>query len=490
MTSTDKPPSVTRATFWTIADFVADRGVGFVIVAVLARLVSPAEFGTVALLAVFIAVATVMAESGLGLALIQKPQIDDADMSSAFWMNIALAWIMTAILWGCGPLIADFFGRPVLVHLIQILALSIPIGALGTVQRALLLRSLDYKKLMVVRVVPTLIAGVSAIGLALAGFGVFALAAQTVVAAMLGSAVLWFVSPWRPQRRFDQNAARGLLRFGGYMLASTILDTIYSRAYTVFIGKMSSAATVGHYGRADATIALLQGFVSYPLNQMAFPMLSRMVGDSEAMGRALREGLKASMLVNAPAMLMVPVLAAPLTLLAYGPQWGGAVPFIQILALVGVLMPVHILNLRALMAKGNSNIFFWLEVAKKLVGITALFFGAQWGAIGLAWGAVVAGVIAAIINASLSQRMFGYGILLQARDVVMSLVLGLVMAGAGYGAMTVTKEAAPGALAQLLIGGIAGSGIWLLAILVFNPSGFRDLAIQALGHVGVIRRTQ
>lgn len=483
MNASANPRSVTRATLWTIADFVADRGVNFAIIAVLARLLSPGEYGTTALLAVFVALATVMAESGLGMALIQKPELEEADRSSAFWINIALALVMMGALWAAGPLIALFFGEPVLVPLVQILALGIPLGALGTVQRSLLLRELAYKKLMIVRSAATLTSGLAAITLAVAGYGVYALAWQTCLLAVASSAGLWIASSWRPRPLFDRQAARRLFGFGGYMLASTILDTVYSRAYTVFIGKMGSPSTVGNYGRADATITLVQGLIAHPLNQLALPILSRMANDDKALGEGLRAGLKASMLVNAPAMLMLAVLAEPLLLLAYGPQWGGAEPFVQILALGGVLMPVHILNLRALMAKGRSNIFFWLEVAKKAVGLAALFIGAQWGGIGVAWGALAGGIIAAVINSFLSQRMFGYGTMAQARDIVLPIALGAAMAALAHAVLVIPAVEDLNPFARLMIGSVAGGAIWIVAVLAFNPSDFRDLAWSAADKV-------
>lgn len=481
MNGGDNSRSVARSTIWTIADFIADRGVGFLIVAILARLITPAEFGTVALLAVFVAVASVMAESGLGLALIQKPEIEDIDIASAFWMNIILACAMTIALWVAGPMIADFFDEPLLVPLVRILALSIPLGALGTVQRSLLLRELAYKKLMIARAITTLLAGLIATGLALAGFGVFALAIQTCAMAAVMSAILWVLSPWRPRSGLDLSSARRLLGFGSYMLASSLLDTVYNRAYTVFIGNLGSSETVGLYGRADATITLVQGFVAHPLNQLAFPILSRMAGENKCLGEALRTSLRASMLINAPAMLMLPVLAAPLMVFAYGPQWSGAVPFVQILSLVGLLMPLHILNLRALMAQGNSNIFFWLEVGKKIVGIMALFVGANWGAIGVAWAAVIAGLIAAVINSSLSHRMYGYGTLAQAQDILLPVALGLAMAGVAYGSLYLLAIPSSAPLVQLVVGSTAGCLVWLMVVMAFNLSGFRVIALSLLG---------
>lgn len=481
MTGPVNRQSVARATLWTVLDFVLERGANFVIIIILARLLSPAEFGIVALLAVFIALATVLSESGLGQALIQRDEIDEHDRSTAFWINMAMSAGLLSILFAIAPFVAAFFAQPQLVPLMQILGVGVVFSAFGTVQRALLLRAMKYRKLMLIRVAATILSGGLAIWMALSGYGVFALAWQACALALLTSVLLWIASDWHPKMTFDRPAARRLLGFGGFMLASSVLETVYSRAYTLFIGKIASPSVLGHFGRADASLSLVQGLVTYPLNQIAFPALSRVSQEPGRMRDGMREALKSSMLINAPAMFGLAAIAEPFMLGAYGDQWGDAAAFLQILCLGGLLMPVHILNLHALMAIGRSDLFFRLEVVKKVVGIGILFVGSYWGAIGIAWGVVIAGLASAAVNTSLSKRHFGYGGLAQIRDIMPTVLLGAVVALIAHAAVEYGPVAGQMHVARLGLGVLTGGFAWAILALAFNLSNARGL-LRDLRH--------
>lgn len=475
MTGSASRSTLAKATLWTLADFIADRGANFVIIIVLARLLSPAEFGTVALLAVFIALATLLTESGLGQALIQAEDISDTDTSTVFWLNLGIAGAAALALVLAAPIVAGFFDQPLLVPLMQILVLGVIFGAFGTVQRALLLRALEYRKLLIARVGATIIAGSLAIALAMQGFGVFALAWQACAMALVTSVLLWLLGRWRPRAVFDGAAAKRLFSFGGFMLGSSILETIYSRAYTLFIGTISSASVLGLYSRAEATITLAQGFVTYPINQIAFPALSRIADEREKIRSAMSSALKTAALLNFPALFGLAALAEPFLVTLYGDQWAGAAPFIQILCLGGVLMPLHILNLQALMAVGRADLFFALEVAKKATGIAILVYSSQWGAIGIAWGVVAAGFVAVFINTSLSGKNFGYGVLAQMRDLIPGLTLGLCAATAAYAITTLSPVAEMAMVAKLIFGSLAGAGVWAVLTFGLNLGGARHM---------------
>ncbi|GMN01964.1 lipopolysaccharide biosynthesis protein [Erythrobacter sp. MTPC3] len=467
--------TVAHATLWTILDFILERGANFVIIVILARLLSPVEFGTVALLAVFIALAALLSESGFGQALIQRSDLSPEDISTAFWCNVGLAVAMVLLLYLSAPWIAAFFSEPQLVPLMHIMGGSVLLGALGAVQRALLLRNLEYRRLLIVRVIATLSAGAVAVTLAYSGYGVFSLAFQSLTLAAITTVLLWITSQWRPHLIFSRTSARQLFGFGGFMLASSILETIYSRAYTIFIGRMGDPAVLGLYGRADATLQLTQGFVTYPINQVAFPAFAKAAGEPDLMRQGMRSAMKTANLLNIPAMMCLAALADPFVRGVYGEQWAGAVPFIQILSLGGMLAPIHMLNLQALMAIGRSDLFFTLELAKKIIGISILFTASFWGPIGIAWGVVAAGYCAIFINTIFSGREFGYGLFAQFKDAIPGIMLAIGMAGSVFLVLEFGPLEQSAYFLRLVLGGLVGALIWAVLALGLDLGESRKL---------------
>lgn len=404
------------------------QGLQFFVSVVLARLLSPEEFGTIALLALFIGIAGVFVDSGMSQALIQRQSVSDDDSSTVFWFNIVIAILVAGLLLAASPAIAVFFGKPELVPLTAIMAANIVISALGAVHQTLFTKRLAFKPLVTIGAVASVVSGACAIALAAGGWGVWALAAQTLVAGTSTTVMLWALSPWRPRFVFSFASARRLFAFGGYMLASGLLNILYERAYTLLIGKFYGAADLGHFARAEGTAALPTVLFTNTISRVAFPALSSMSHDIERTRASLRLGLQATMLINAPAMLGLAAVAEPFIATVYGPQWLPAAPLLQILCLGGVLMPMHVLNLQVLMALGRSDLFFRLEIVKKVFGVAVLIAASRFGPFGIAWGLFGLALIALLINTSQTGRLVGYGIWRQLRDVAPAIVVAGAMA--------------------------------------------------------------
>jgi teichuronic acid exporter len=419
---------VSRATLWSALDVLLGQLLSFTVIVFLARLLTPEEFGTVALMGLFTGVAKVLVESGFGSALIQRQNVSDDDKSTVFWFSTAISLVVATALVAAAPLIASFFERPVLREVTFVLAASIAVGALGIVHRSLLAKTLNFQALAVVNLVSASLAGIVAIILALAGYGVFALAWQMLIAASIGVVSLWIIYPWRPNLIFSRASLRRLFGFGGYMLAVSMLDTAYTKGYSVLLGKLHGAGALGLFARAEAAAAMPSAFLTGTLARVAFPAFSGLGEDKSRLRDGMRSSVQTSMLVNAPAALGLAAIADPFVHVFYGQQWGSAVPLLQILCLSGIFMPLHILNLHALMATGRSDLFFRLELAKKILGVTILLGASTKGPIGLAWGMVGASVIAFLINTSQSRRQFGYGSWQQVRDAFPAVCVAAVMA--------------------------------------------------------------
>jgi teichuronic acid exporter len=421
------------ATLWSGADIFLRQGLQFIISIVLARLLTPEEFGTIALLYLFVGLASAFVDSGFSAALIQRQDITHTDESTVFWFNLGMGAAMAAGLWLLAPWIADFFSQPILVPLTYVLAMNLFVSALGAIHGTLLTKRLDFKTPMKIGAIATTVSGVLGIFMAWQGYGVWTLAVQTFASTILTTALLWTFNTWRPAITFSFASARRLFAFGGYLLMAGLLDAAYNRIYTLLIGKFYGVRELGFYNRADGTKQLPVGVLTSILSRVAFPVFSSAADDKEKLKRGVRHALRGMMLINVPMMLGVMATAEPLMHTLFGAQWLPAVPILQVLCLGSVLWPLHVINLNVLTAQGHSHLFFRLEVLKKLLGTVLLIIGTAYGVMGIAWSQVVFGVLAFVINAHYTRIHIGYGAWQQIADFLPALILSGVMAAMVYG---------------------------------------------------------
>lgn len=417
-----------QAAAWSGLDTLVRQGFGFLITVILARLLTPDDFGTVALLAIFIGIAGVFVNVGLGQALIQRQDVTHIDESSVFWFNLAAAFAVMLVLIMGSPIIADFFKLPVLVPITVALAVNVVIGALGSVQATLMSKRLDFKTQMKIGAISTLVSGGVAIYLAWVGFGLWTLVVQVLVGSFLSTSLLWVLSPWRPLQQFSKESFAKLFGFGGWLFASALLDTIFQRGYTLLIGKYYTPYDLGIFNRADSTQQLTVSVVSGVLERVSFPILSAVKHDRALLQRGVCIAIRSMMLITTPVMLGLLAVAEPFVLGVFGEQWRPAVSILQVLCLAGVLWPVHIVNLSALQAQGHSKLFFRLEIIKKSIGIGLLIAGSYFGLIGIAWSRVLQSAIAMLINSYYTKKFLDYGILAQLKDIFPILLMSAVMA--------------------------------------------------------------
>lgn len=404
------------------------QGGGFVITIVLARLLTPEDFGTVALLAIFVGIAGVFANVGLGQALIHRQDVTHLDESTVFWFNIVAAIVMMLILMAISPLIADFFGLPVLVPLTIALAVNIAIGALGSIHGTLMSKHLDFKTPMRIGLFSTLISGAIAIYLAWSGYGVWALVTQTISGSVIGTVLFWVLSPWRPLWQFSKDSFDKLFEFGGWLFLAWLLDTLYQRGYTFLIGKFYSTRDLGIFNRADSTQQLPVSILTGVLQNVSFPILSAVSHDFERLIRGVRLSIRAMMLITTPVMLGLMAVSEPFVLAVFGEQWHPAVPILQVLCLAGVMWPLQVVNLSALQAQGHSKLQFKLAITKKSIGVCLLVAGSFFGIMGIAWSRVVQSVISLGINSYYTKKFLDYGIVAQLKDVLPTTLMSAGMA--------------------------------------------------------------
>lgn len=454
MISTLKQKAVS-ATIWSGIDTLARQGVQFGITLILARLLTPIDYGTVGLLAIFFGVASVFINSGFSSALIQRQEISDVDLSSVFYFNVGIALLCTLLLCAAAPWIAAFYNMPVLTPLTRLMAASLFIGAFGSIQSTLLAKSLDFRRQCIISLAAVVVSGSVAVFMAWHNYGVWSLAISTVAGTCVSTLLLWLLSSWRPRFLFSVTSVRSLFRFGSFLLISGLLDTLFTRMNTLVIGKFYSPQDLGYYSRADGTQQLPAGLLANIITRVAFPIFAAAHSDKELLRTGLRKAIKMVMMLNIPVMLGMAVTARVLVLVLFGKQWLPCVQYLQILCLGGIFWPLHVLNLDILTAQGHSNLFFRLEVIKKVVGIfilgTACFFGIS----AIAWSTVVFGVIAFGINAHYSGLFLNYGTVPQMLDLLPYLAASLIMAFCVWSASMLPLQAPLLLLSAQVIIGVA-----------------------------------
>ncbi|MFO1515316.1 MAG: lipopolysaccharide biosynthesis protein [Lysobacterales bacterium] len=428
----------TSAAWWSALEIGTRYGVQFGVTMALARLLTPADFGLMAMLLVFTTFAALLVEGGLGTALVQKQASTHDDETSVFLVNLVAGCVVALALWALAPEIARFYAQPTLAPLLQMLAWLLPLGALATVPNALLTQQLDFRRRTGAELLASVGSGGLALWLAWRGHGVWSLAWQALVGAALRAALLWWLSGWRPRGRYDRAAFAGLFRFGGYLLLANALSVGALRLQSLLLGRLFDARTLGVYAMAQDTQQAPAQLASALLNRVGLPMFASVADQPVKLAGALRLSLRLSMFAFAPCMMGLAVVAAPLVRLLYGPQWSDAAPLLSLLALATLFWPLHVLNLAALGALGRSDLILKLEVAKAAVTIPLVAMASPFGAQALAWVALVASVACTWINTRHAHHLLDCGLRVQLRDLRPILLLTLAASASAWLALALT----------------------------------------------------
>jgi teichuronic acid exporter len=404
---------------------------GFVISIILARLLVPEDFGTIALLGLFLGIANLFVNAGFSSALVQMQETSHVDESTVFWFNIGAALIMTLLLFAISPWIAGFFSLPILLPLTKLMACNILIGSMGTVQGTLMTKRLNFKTPMKIGTFSTIVSGGAGVYMAWANYGVWALAAQALINTVVGTALLWYLSRWRPLFSFSHDSFKRLFGFGGWLFASWFLGVLYEQGYSLLIGKLYGRYDLGMYNRADSTQQTISYISTSILSRVALPLFSAFNHDKNKLQSGARLSVRIIMLITAPVMFGLATIAELFVRVVFGEQWLPATPILQILCFSGLIFPLHIINLNVLQAQGHANYYFRLEIIKRCAGILFLIAGSFFGLIGIALSTIVVSIISLVINGHYSKKFLDYGILAQIRDcmpsVLHSIIMGLIL---------------------------------------------------------------
>lgn len=417
---------------WSGIDNVVQMGVSFLVSIVLARLLTPDDYGLIGIITIFTMVCHTLINAGFNSALIRKKDCTDDDYNTVFIVNLILSLLLYAVIFVCSPLIADFFGRKELITLTQVSSLGMIIGALAIVQQTRLVKRIDFKTQTKITMVASISSGVLGIVMAITGFGVWALVAQQLSAQLFRTVMLWVVNKWLPQMRFSSKSFRELFGFGWKLMLSGLLDTVWKELYQVVVGKFYSPATLGQYTRAGQFSNLFSNNLTSVIQRVTFPVLSNIQDDKKRMLSAYRRIIKITMFITAISMFFLAAISEPLLYCLIGPKWHDAAIYLPLICLTSSTYPLHAINLNMLQVQGRSDLFLGLEIIKKAIAIGPLMVGALVGIIPMLYTSILTTIIAYFLNSYFPGKLIGYSSWMQIKDFAPSYGVAILIALSVY----------------------------------------------------------
>lgn len=413
---------------WSAFDNAIKYGVTFVVGIVLARLLSPEDYGLIGISAIFTAVCQALISGGFISALIRKVDATEDDYNTAFITNLCVSLVLYTTLFFCTPLIAKFFERPELTYIVRVTSLGLIIAALALVQRSRLTKKIDFKTQAKITVIASITSGIVGISMAFLGFGVWALVAQHLTSQTLDTFFLWKFNKWIPKFRFSQKSFNYLFGFGWKMMASHFLNTIWTELYQMVVAKFYAPATLGQYSRAKHFSTIFSRNLTNVIQRVSYPVLSSIQEDKTRMVSVYRRIIKTTMFISANGLFFLGAISEPLIHCLIGPKWHLASSFLPIICVNATLYPLHAINLNMLQVQGRSDLFLGLEIVKKCIGIGPLLIGAFIGIIPMLLASVATGVIAFFLNSYYSGKLLNYSSWMQIKDVAHSYMIAVIVA--------------------------------------------------------------
>jgi O-antigen/teichoic acid export membrane protein len=403
---------------WNLAGLVLNTGASTIVTLVLARILVPQAFGLIAMITVFFELAGALINSGFSQALIRAKTVEQRDLSTVFYANMALSLVVYTTLFVCAPFVADFYDQSELVMLIRVTGVVVLLNAFRIVQTAVLSRAMNFGAQTRANVSGVVVSGAAATAMAWWGMGVWSLVAQMVTASTVSAAMLWFASPWRPSLVFSPESFRPLFAFARSLMLEGILFALYRNAYPIVIGRFFSVEAAGLYFLAAKLNNFIAPVLTSAVQKASFPALSNFQDEDEILREKYRQILSLVLFAVSPAILLTAVVAEPLFVSLFGEKWRQAALYFQLLSAVGVLYPLNGLNVNIMYVKGRSDLVLKSGVLKMSIDLSFLFLAIPWGVIGIVCGQIAGAFLALILNSWFAARLIDYTFLDQAKDAL------------------------------------------------------------------------
>lgn len=412
---------------WRFMERCGAQGVTFIVSLVLARLLDPSVYGTVALVTVFITILQVFVDSGMANALIQKEKVDDLDFSTVFFFNIAMCVVLYVIMFFAAPFIALFYGIDDLTPIIRVLSIVIIVSGVKNVQQAYVSRNMLFKKFFFSTLGGTLGAALIGIIFAYKGLGVWALVAQHLFNTSVDTVILWITVKWRPKFIFSFSRLKVLFNYGWKLLVSGLIDTIYNELRQLLIGKLYTTSDLAYYNQGKKIPGYLATNINNAIDSVLLPAMSKEQSHRDTVKNMTRRAVKISTYVMMPIMMGIAVCANSFVQLILSDKWMPCVPYIQICCFTYSFYIIHTANLNAIKALGRSDLFLKLEIVKKIVGLGILLFSIRYGVFAMACFGIVESILSQIINSWPNAKLLKYNYFEQLKDIIPNILITVIM---------------------------------------------------------------
>lgn len=412
---------------WKLLERTGTQGVQFIVQIVLARLLLPEDFGIVAIVSIFILLANVLVEGGFNVALIQKKDSDELDFTSSFYLSLFFALILYFLLYILSPMISLYYEMEILTNVLRILGISLFFGSVNSVQNALIAKNMLFKKQFLSTFASVIISGLIGIIFALNGFGVWSIVIQQLLTQVLTTIIYFKIVKWKPMLKFSISRIVILAKFGWKVLLSNILDTLFDDIRSLVIGKVSNASMLGYYNRGRQIPSVIVNNINGSIQAVMLPALSNKQDNLNTVKTMLRRSISTSSFIIFPLMFGIMASAESLIIVLLTEKWLLTVPFLQIFAMTYLFRPIQITNLQVIIALGRSDIALNLQIIKNIIGMVLLLLTFSQGVLAIAVAGMISTVLSTIINIYPNKRLVNYSYKEQAKDVLPSLILSILM---------------------------------------------------------------
>ena len=417
---------------WSAADALLGQGVMFLVGLILARLLSPEEYGLIGICLIFTTVLNGIVESGFSNALIRKKTVSDEDYNTMFLTNLAISIVLYLLLFATAPFVADFFHRQELTALVRVTGLVLFCNALSITQVTILTKRIDFKTKTKASLFYAVISGVVGIVMAFGGFGVWALVAQQLARQFFYTAGLWMLNHWYPKFSFSKDSFCYMWGFGWKLLVSGILNNVWNQLYQVVIGRCYTPATLGQYTRSQEYASIFSSNITSIVQRVSYPVLAEIQDDKARMVEGYRKVIKMTMFVTAVCMISLGAVSEPLIYCLIGEKWHEAATYLPLICISMSLYPLHAINLNMLQVQGRSDIFLYLEIIKKVIAVVPISIGIFVGIYWMLVASIFTGIVSYFLNSYYTGKSLGYTSWKQLRDVMPSYAIAFVIAFSVY----------------------------------------------------------
>lgn len=412
---------------WSFADSILGQGITFIVGIVLARLLSPDEYGLIGIITIFIVVFNGIVDSGFSNALIRKQDCTDEDYNTMFFVNLAMSVFLFIVLFFCAPLISLFFKRPELTPLTRVMGLMMIFNALSLVQVTILTKRIDFKTKTKASLISAIISGIVGIGMAFAGCGVWSLVGQQLSKQLFYSVLLWIFNKWWPKLKLSLDSFKYMWGFGWKLLVSGLLSNIWNQLYQVVVGRFYSPATLGQYTRSKQFASIFSENLTSVVQRVSYPVLSSIQDEKERMVYAYRRVIKTTMFVTAISLFWLGAISEPLIYCLIGPKWHEAATYLPLICISMSLYPLHAINLNMLQVQGRSDIYLYLEIIKKIIALIPICVGIFINIYWMLCASIFTGVICFFLNSYFTGKRLGYSSWRQLKDVAPDYMVALIV---------------------------------------------------------------